>query len=285
MTITSESQAVAERKQNGPQQLIETYKADFTMVLPTHIKADQWIRLSQGILRRDKNLARVAQQNPASFLVALLDCARLGLEPGETYHFVPFGTEIVGITDYTGEIELMYRATPGIVIKADVVYSNDKFDWRPSTMKKPAHEADWFGERGEMVGVYAYAEFENGAVSRVVVMSKKQIDQVKAVSKTAKQASSPWNQWPDRMWLKTAVKQLKKWVPSSAEFREQVLRTNAAAATVSPALQAKPASDFVEEDGLIVDTSSGEVIDGELVEDTAAGPGQQELDAMQAEMS
>ena len=73
-----------------PTSLIEKYRGDFSAVLPTHVRPDQWLRLTTGLFRRDRKLAEILQRNPASVLGALLNAARLGLEVGETYHLVPF---------------------------------------------------------------------------------------------------------------------------------------------------------------------------------------------------
>lgn len=252
-------QAVAHRD-NGPGALIERYKNDFRSVLPTHVKPDQWVRLSQGLLRRNQQLAKVAARNPGALLAALLDCARLGLEPGDTYHLVPFGDDIVGIPDYTGEIELIYRAGAVSSVKAEIVYSGDRFDYDPS-MDRPDHKVDWFTDRGDMIGVYAYAVMKDGSTSRVVVMNKTQVEQVKAVSKAAKAADSPWQKWPDRMWLKTAVKQLAKWVPASAEYMREHLRASAeadAAARGQEHATAGPAPPEIY-DAEVVDATTGEI--------------------------
>lgn len=258
------SNAIA-KKDDGPGALVAQYKTDFATVLPSHIKPDVFVRVAQGLLRRDPKLAAAAKRNPGSFLSAMLECARLGLEPGDTFHFVSFGNEIQGITDYTGEIELIYRAQAVSSIKAEIVYSNDVFEYSPD-MDRPHHKVDWFGERGEMVGAYAYGIFKDGATSRVVVMNKQQIEQVKAVSKTANQSDSPWKKWTDRMWLKTVVKQLAKWVPSSPEYLEHALRA-AAAASEKAAQVTVPASAPQQAP---VDVSGlqevGEVLDGEIVD-------------------
>lgn len=235
--MTTTSQAL-EKQEQGPGALVAKYKDDFALVLPSHMKPEQWVRVAQGLLRRDQKLARIAQNNPGSFLSAMLRCAHLGLEPGDTFHLVPFGNEIVGIVDYTGEIELIYRAGEVASIKAEVVYSKDDFRYVPGEMDRPVHTPDWFSPRGELVGAYAYAVMKTGAVSRVVVMSKAEIEKVKAVSKTASKSDSPWHRWPDRMWLKTVVHQLKKWIPSSAEYREHALRAAGALDEVSPAMKA-----------------------------------------------
>lgn len=225
---------------------LNKYAADFATVLPSHLNPQQWLRLAAGLLRKNPDLAGAALRNPQSFFAALMDCARKGLTPGDTYHLVPIGGEIVGITDYTGEIEMIYRAGMVRSIKCEVVYERDVFEFDPSTDDRPKHRIDWTADdRGQMRLVYAFAEFKDGGTSRVVVLRRSEVEQIRAVSKTAKRSDSPWQQWPDRMWRKTAVKQLTGWVPSSAEYRMEQLRVETAAAA-TPWGQIEPARDYAE---------------------------------------
>lgn len=210
------------QKQNAAG-MIEHYRGDFAAVLPSHIKPEQWVRLATGVFRKDRNLAQILQNNPASVLSALLSAARLGLDVGDTYHLVPFKNEVVGVADYTGLVELMYRAGAVSSVKAEIVCANDNFDFSPD-MKRPHHRPDWFGDRGAVVGAYAYADMRDGSVSKVVIRSKQEIDKVRAVSKGSSSASSPWAQWYDRMALKTVVRELAKFVPTSAEFLKEQMR-------------------------------------------------------------
>lgn len=281
MTATSKA---LEKQASKPDAMIADYKDDFALVLPSHINANQWVRTVQGIVRRNPGLLTAAKKNPGSFMAAMLRCAHLGLEPGDTYHLVPFGQEVVGITDFKGEIELMYRAGEVISVIAEVVYENDDFVWAPGkvdtevpprwegAMTRPYHDVDWFSERGEMVGAYAYAEMRSGAISRVVVMRRSEIERVKAVSKTAKKAGSPWQEWEDRMWLKTVCHQLKKWVPTSPEYRQEVLRQGARLEEVSPQLRDEiPAADgdseWFEDDDPDHPFRDDDVVEAEIVEE------------------
>jgi recombination protein RecT len=103
---------------------------------------------------------------------ALMDAARLGLEPGtEQYYLTPRKVkgrlEIQGIRGYQGEIELIYRAGAVSSVIVEVVYSNDKFRVRPGRDERPIHEIDWDADdRGELRLVYAYAVMKDGATSR-----------------------------------------------------------------------------------------------------------------------
>lgn len=234
------------RQDNGPGALITRYSNDFATVLPSHVKPETWVRIAQGVLRRDPKLANVATRNPGSFMAALLDCARLGLEPGtEQYYLVPYGNEVQGIVGYQGEIELIYRAGAVSSIKAEIVYSADRFTYRPD-MERPDHQPDWFGDRGEMVGVYAYAVMRDGATSRVVLMGKSEIEKHRAMAKGWENAGSPWQKWTGSMWLKTAVHELAKWVPTSAEYRREQLRAAVEAGNLRTVPSPRPTSEESE---------------------------------------
>lgn len=258
------SQAVATQTKAGG--LIEQYREDFATVLPSHVKPATWVRLAQGALRRDQNLQKAADKNPGSFLSALLEAARLGLEPGsEHYYLVPFGSEVTGIVGYQGEIELMYRAGAVRSIKAELVYERDEFEYQPGEQDRPKHRPDWFGNRGEIVGAYAYAEMVGGATSRVIVMSKAQIEEVRNASPSGRRSGTPWDKWWDRMALKTVLHQLAKFVPTSAEYRREQLRSVMQVQSERPDT---PRTWNGPPEG--VDTETGEVVDGELVDDADA---------------
>jgi recombination protein RecT len=223
--------AVAQQDGNqGLQDLILKYQDDYAKVLPQHVDAAHWVRLAQGLLRRNQDLARVAAGNPGSFMSALLECARLGHEPGtENFALVAFGNEVTGIEQYQGEIERMYRAGAVQTVIAEVVRKNDYFHWQPG--QPPQHDADWFATaeaRGELVGVYAYAVLNGGGISKVVVMGREEVAKHREVART----DVMWRKWPEAMYRKTAIHELEKWVPTSSEFQRERLRALAEADTI-----------------------------------------------------
>ena len=259
--MTKISNAVAQQ-QNSPGALVERYSQDFATVLPSHIKPETFVRLAQGLLRRDPRLAEAATANPGSFLVALLDAARLGLEPGtEQYHLVNYKIRgkptVQGIPGYQGEIELMYRAGAVASVVVELVKTKDTFRYRPGVDERPHHEVDWFGDRGDLLGVYAYAVMDNGATSKVVVLNRRDVEAARASSASFKfkPDDSPWTTHTEAMWLKTAAHRLRKWVPTSAEYRREIARASAEAQRVTgerPELPDLPPADDVV-DGEVVD--------------------------------
>lgn len=236
MSTQSTTQAVA-TQDNGPGALVQRYHQDFATVLPSHVKPETWVRLAQGVLRRDAQLARVAAGNPGSFLAALFDAARQGLDPGtEQFYLVSFGNEVTGIRGYQGEIELMYRAGAISSVIVEVVREHDKFSYSPGRDERPVHEIDWDSEdRGDLRLVYAYAVMKDGATSKVVVLNRKHIADAKASSRGSDRSSSPWKKHEEAMWMKTAAHRLAKWVPTSAEYIREQLRAQRDVAAETPA--------------------------------------------------
>jgi recombination protein RecT len=284
MTAETVSNAVARVEKPGPAAMVKQYSESFGSVLPTHLRerTDQWVRLAQGALKkgpRNKedptrtDLEVAAANNPQLFLATLLDAARLGLEPGtEQYYLTPrknkksgWKLEILGIVGYQGLIELMYRAGAVSSVVAECVYSNDRFEFRPGRDELPDHEIDWDSEdRGHLRLVYAFARMKGGAVSKVVVLNQVAIARIKTKSQGADSEYSPWTTDPEAMWLKSAVRQLAKWVPTSAEYRREELRAVRDVATEQPGMPVPhlPEPPTVDVTNLPAD----EVLDAEMVD-------------------
>ena len=189
----------------------------FAQVLPRHVGAEKYTRWCLTLLK-DPKLAEVARTDAGrlSIMSALMDCASLGLEPGRTYHLVPFKGTVTGIVDYKGEVQLVWNAVQRPVV-ASLVYSKDDFAVRGANVP-PLHEGDWFAEdgRGVIQGGYAYVDYGQQLYSLVVYMSEADFLRHKAKAAT----KGVWDEWPEAMRLKTLVHQLRKWVPWSAEVRQ-----------------------------------------------------------------
>jgi recombination protein RecT len=289
MPTETVSNAVAQRD-NSPAALVRKYSTDFATVLPTHIKAETWVRLAEGALRKGKRIQApnpkspdhanhgrfelevAAANNPGAFLAALLDAARQGLTPGsEEYYLTPRKVggrdgklEILGITGYQGYVELMYRAGAVSSVVVQVVRENDEYRYQRGIDEVPVHRFKPFArdaERGKLIGVYAYARMMTGAVSQVVELNQDDIDRIRRVNPASNSEYSPWVNWEASMWMKSAARQLRKWVPTSAEYRKEIAR---AAAEVQRVI----AEPHMPQG---VDSPQGDAIEGELVEDAPAG--------------
>ncbi|MEH0442501.1 recombinase RecT [Streptomyces sp. B21-102] len=217
-----------EKRDQGPSAVIEQYKPELALVAASHVKVDTFARLAVGALRQNPKLAEAAQKNPASLMSALMTAARLGLEPGtEQFYLRPIKRrgqpEVQGIVGYQGIVELIYNAGAASSVVVEVVRAHDEFNYVPGLHERPVHRVDWFGDRGDLVGAYAYAVMQGGATSKVVVLNRDHIARAKAKSDGADGEYSPWRTDEEAMWLKTAARRLGKWVPTSAEKRNAVV--------------------------------------------------------------
>lgn len=265
-------------------QNIGAYKGELLAALPSHLqdKGVGWLTSALSALRKNPEVLKCANQDPGSLIVALSEAAQKGLMPGtDEYYITPKGGKILGVVGYQGEVELMYRAGAVSSVIVENVYENDKFEWNPGTMTKPLHQVDWFGgDRGKIIGSYAYAIMKDGAVSKVVIVNQERIDRAKKASATAGKSFSPWTSDEAAMILKTAAHDLAKWVPTSAEYiREQVR----AVRDVANEPVKQPAPEQPKPEGHVsprqhhpepepsVDTVTGELVDeGEQTEADAA---------------
>jgi recombination protein RecT len=294
MTAQTVSNAVATR-QEGPVAIMWSRKKHFDAVLPASVDVEAFLGTAAGALYANAMLMEYAQANPDSLVVALMKCAALGHMPGtDEYYLTPRKDhgrpKVLGIEGYRGVIERMYRS--GAVSKVVVreVCANDKFRYVEGVDDKPVHEfggaggtgADFFAkrDRGEMVGIYAYAELVTGAVSRVVLLTA---DDVLAARDSggyrADDKFTPWNRLdggaahPEfkgrSMWWKTGAKRLEPWVPTSAEYRRESLRASASAAELA---SGRPRLPELPPSGAAVQPGDTDYVDAEIVDETDVPP-------------
>lgn len=259
------------------QQTMKAYKGELVSTLPSHLqeKGAGWMSSALASIRRNPQLLQAAAESPHTLINALSEAAQKGLQPGtEEYYLTPRKNkgknEILGITGYQGEIELMYRAGAVSSVIVETVHANDKFDYVPGRDTKPLHEIDWMGERGELKLSYAYAIMKDGAVSKVVIVNEDRIKRAKSSSQGSDSKFSPWMNDPVAMWMKTAAHDLAKWVPTSSEYvREQLRAVRDVAAeeptsTPAPAQETQPAPQATDAETFPNDPD--EYIEGELVD-------------------
>lgn len=259
------------------QQTMKAYKGELVSTLPSHLqeKGAGWMSSALASIRRNPQLLQAAAESPHTLINALSEAAQKGLQPGtEEYYLTPRKNkgknEILGITGYQGEIELMYRAGAVSSVIVETVHANDKFDYVPGRDTKPLHEIDWMGERGELKLSYAYAIMKDGAVSKVVIVNGDRIKRAKSSSQGSDSKFSPWMNDPVAMWMKTAAHDLAKWVPTSSEYvREQLRAVRDVAAEEpnslpAPAQETQPAPQAT--DAETFPNNPDEYIEGELVD-------------------
>lgn len=233
--------------------IVQSSRSLFTRLLPTHIGVDTFMGAAGAALWKDDKLMMGAVQDPEAFLIALREAASLGHVPGTDHYWLTprrrGGREsVLGIEGYQGIIERMYRAGGVLSVRSRVVREHDTFEPDGGPNGTPIHQ---FGgkrgafstreDRGQVIGVYAYAILPGGYASQVILMSIEDLMEHRAAATT----KNVWDSWPEAMYRKTALRGLEPYVPTSVEYRQAAARHIAAIAAVAPT-QAAPGRTEIE---------------------------------------
>ena len=196
-------------------------------VLPNNLDSQRFARIAMSSLRKNPKLL---QCNPSSFLSALLQAATVGLEPdtalGHAY-LIPYGKEATLVVGYQGYIDLAYRSGVVTSIHANVVRDGEYFDWsegsNPHINHKPSVEPSAYRQgnalylsASQVTHAYAVAQLLGGGHIQVVMM-RAELDAIKSRSRASHEG--PWVTDPIAMFKKTAIRQLRKFIPMSPQAR------------------------------------------------------------------
>lgn len=204
--------------------------------LPRHMTAERMARIATTEMRK---VPKLGACDPMSFLGAVIQCAQLGLEPGNALghaYILPFDkrekvgnqwrtvrTEAQVIIGYRGMIDLARRSGQIVSIDARAVYDGDKFECLLGLDPKINHEPDWQNvnraDPAKLRFVYAVAKLKDGGV-QFDVMSRAEVEGIRARSKSAD--NGPWVTDFPAMALKTVVRRLFKFLPVSIEIQRAV---------------------------------------------------------------
>jgi recombination protein RecT len=184
-------------------------------VLPKHMDAARFCRMAINAVLRNPALADC---EPATFIMACINCAEMGLEPGlGEAALVPYKGRVQAQPMFQGLLRLARNAGGIKRIEAQVVLAGERFEWSlgltPTLVHVPDPEANRDDEKA-LRFAYAYAVLEDGSV-QFAVMNRAQITARRGVSKAAEAPDGPWKKWPGEMWRKTALKALCKTLPRS----------------------------------------------------------------------
>lgn len=189
--------------------------------LPAAMKprVDDFVRVALVDIPRNQALAKVAEQNPASIVVALLDCARVGLRPGvlgEAY-LVPYGQTCQAILGYRGLQKLAMASGLVRSVEAQCVYEADDCEITQGDAPSVRHVPSLDAERDEAHcrGAYVVADLMSG--QRLVEwMSKAEIARIRGRSRAS--GNGPWvSDWTE-MARKTVIRRLAKRLPMPDDF-------------------------------------------------------------------
>lgn len=211
----------------------DTVKQQIALALPRHMTADRLARIALTEIRK---VPKLAQADPTSLLGAVIQCAQLGLEPGNALghaYLLPFdkreknaqgrwetvGTEVQLIIGYRGMVDLARRSGQIVSLEARAVYAADRFEVRYGLDAELIHVPEFEGDPGELKFVYAVASLKDGG-KQFEVMSRRDVEAIRARSKA--KDSGPWVTDYEAMAKKSVLRRLFKLLPVSIELQRAV---------------------------------------------------------------
>jgi len=200
------------------EQMIRTHASEFSEGLADAVDMDRLLRVSMSQIRGNTKLGKCS---PASLASSILAAGKLGLEPGllGQAYLVPYGSECTMIIGYRGLIDLARRSGQIAKIEARLVYENDEFAVTFGTDEVFVHAPLMFGDRGEVIGVYAEAYYVGGVVQREFMT----LDEVNAIRDRSRAATNgPWKTDWAEMARKTVVRRLVKYLPLTVEAMQGI---------------------------------------------------------------
>lgn len=204
--------------------MLQKMQGEIARALPKHVTPDRMARVALTALRQTKGLAECT---PASFLACIMQCAQLGLEPGTPLghaYLIPFrvkGTQTCTlIIGYQGMLDLARRSGQVASVWAYPVYAGDRFVVRyglaPTVEHEPAFDAD--RSPAKLTHVYAAAKLRDSEAPVFVVLTRAEVEGFRKRGASGRGISTPWDTDYSAMAVKTAVRQLFKWLPKSIEL-------------------------------------------------------------------
>jgi recombination protein RecT len=262
---------------------LATHQKSFESVLPAHIEPKKFMRTVVGAVQ---NNPKILECNRQSIFSACQKAAQDGLIlDGREAALVQFKGSAQYMPMVAGVLKKLRNSGMLSTIVAQTVHKNDNFKYNPAMDDVPNHSPDWFGDRGEMIGVYAVARMKDGGVV-VEIMNMQQIDKVRNVSRSKN--GGPWQSWPEEMAKKSVLRRIAKYLPSSADVDQMFDHDNEnftvdqpepedEPTPVKPAKKQTRAASVIAESSTVVNDNSGAVLDAEVVYDETNYPQDDEL--------
>lgn len=211
--------------------MLEVYQGQIAKALPRHMTPERMARIAMTEIRKNPKLF---QCDPKSLFGAVIQCAQLGLEPGNALghaYLLPFDkkekvngqwktvrTDVNLIIGYRGMIDLARRSGQIVSLSARAVHANDQFSYEYGLHEDLRHIPNE-DDPGPLTHVYAVARLHGGGV-QFDVMTLEAIEKIRAQSKA--KDNGPWVTHFTEMAKKTVIRRLFKYLPVSVEIQRAV---------------------------------------------------------------
>jgi len=226
--------------------LLQENKKEIMAALPKHINIERMLVIAQTAAT---SVPQLLECYTPSLFGAMIKCTQLGLEPnnalGQAY-LVPFRnnkqnrTDVQLIIGYRGLIDLARRSGNVISINSQAVREGDEFEYEFGLEERLAHRPGKV--RGEITYFYAYAKLTGGG-HYFDVRTREDMDAL--MRTTYKQGNSgPWKDHYERMGMKSMVRRIAAYLPTSINLSEAAQLDSRAEAGMDQGLETVMASDY-----------------------------------------
>jgi len=201
----------------------DSVRAQIAQALPAHLTPERFLRVATTALLKNPKLLLCSQE---SFLLAMLNCSSLGLEPdGRRAHLIPYGKDVQLIIDWKGLVELSKRSGEVASWTPQTVKENDSFAWINGEI---THGINWREDRGKLQCVYSIVRLKNGEIDTEVMT----ISEVEAIRERSSgyhnalkyKSANPWISDFEEMAKKTVMRRHSKRLTLSPEFHDALDR-------------------------------------------------------------
>jgi recombination protein RecT len=247
---------------------ISAMKPEFAKALPAHVTPEKFERTTMTAIANNPDILAC---DKTSILSSCMKAAQDGLIlDGKEAALVKFGNKAQYMPMVAGIMKLVRNSGELSSLTAQIVCQNDKFSYNPASGDAPQHEPDWFGTRGNMIGVYAVAKLKDGSIV-VEILSKADVDSVRKRSRSG--TSGPWVTDYNEMARKTAIRKISKYLPKSTdrdservfdavERMDEDFDDTIPETPVTPSKRTKRAAEILNAETIEVNPETGEVMDG-----------------------
>jgi recombination protein RecT len=195
--------------------VLGSYKAQISQLLPRSIDPAKFISVAVTLIARNPKLQECTQR---SILGALLQASNLGLDLSPQLGqacIVPYRDNKSG--EVLAEFQIMYRGLVSLMkdageinhVESHVVYDGDDFIVELGMEPKLIHKPNLNGDRRTITNVYGVMTYRNG-MKRFDFMTPKEVNHIRARSKSYQSTHSPWKTDPAEMWKKSMLKRMSK---------------------------------------------------------------------------
>jgi len=201
---------------------LESRKTTLSDMVPAGIDANRYVRTA---LLFASKVDKIDSCTMSSVVRAIMQGAALGLDFSlQECYLIPYKSECAFSADYKGLMRLAMQSPDVRDIQAHCVYESDVFEWELD--KIPHHKCQPFsGNRGKIIGSYAYAVLKDGHV-QCITMSIKEIEAARSQSRNPN--SLMWSKFYSEGAKKVVLRRMMKTIPKSTALSQALAVDDAA---------------------------------------------------------